>query len=225
MKKQIKLIVTDFDGTLVDFENEPYYSSWDALGMLLSQEKKKKWIKIREKYFSLISKTNSLDEKKALDLEFFNEDLDLLKGESKKYFEESIFPLNYSKGAKDFFLEMRHQGKITGILSSGIDFIIKRAQKELKMNFSFCSSIYETKGFFNGKGKNLGLFEKEKYLLDICKNYNVSLEEACYFGDHFNCVPCIKLAGLGIAVNPKIEEIKEVSDYVIKDFRGALDLI
>lgn len=225
MKKQIKLIITDFDGTLIEFDNEPYHSSWDALGMLLSKKKKKDWIETREKYIDLMSKTEDVGEKRRLDLEFFSKDMELLKGESKKYFEDNIFPLDYTKGAEDFFLEMRYQGKTTGILSSGIDFIIKHAQDELKMNFSFYSSIYETNGFFNGKGKNLGLFEKEKYLINLCKNYNVSLEEVCYFGDHFNCIPCIKAAGLGIAVNAKIEEIKEVSDYVIEDFREAFDFL
>lgn len=221
----IKLIATDFDGTLVNFNNEPFNSGWDAVGALLVEEKRKKWHSIRDYYIDKLSKLSEADKLKVYD-SWFEDQLKLLEGVNENFLKEKLFPLKYTLGADEFFKEAKKQGKITGILSSGIDFLIEQASIDLEMDFFACCKLEKKGKIFTGKGKSIiNLYNKLDYLKKLCKDYKISLEEVCYFGDNFNCEPVLKAAGLGIALNPKSEETKKAANYTIYDFRDALSLI
>jgi len=223
--KMIKLIATDFDGTLVHFENEPYNSSWDALGSLLDEEKKQKWYNIRDYHISKLKNCSKQDNSKIY-ADWFDSQLSLLKGYTEDFFKEKILPLKYSEGAKEFFSIAKKRGKIIGILSSGIDFIVEEAARELEMDFCLSTLICKEEEIFTGKGISIvNLENKLEHLKKICKNYKVNIEEVCYFGDNFNCEPVLKVVGLGIAFNPKTEETAKSAKHIIYDFREALPII
>jgi HAD superfamily phosphoserine phosphatase-like hydrolase len=224
---KIKLVITDLDGSLVDFDNEPFHSSWDAIGNLLSKEKKEKWFKSRDLYIRRIDEAKKMTDKKKIENEWFQSDISMLKGEKEQDLIEKLFPLRYTPGAKPFFSEMDNQGKKIGILSAGLDFIIARVVKELSMDFYLCSEIEAENGFFTGKGENVvNLFNKQDYLLKICHQHNIALDETCYFGDNFNCVSCLNLVGLPIAINPKTDAVRKASrGNIIFDYTKAIELI
>jgi HAD superfamily phosphoserine phosphatase-like hydrolase len=220
----IKLVISDFDGTIVQLHGI-YQSSWDSVGNLLESDKRKKWFESRDKYLDSISKTKSTTEKNKIEKIWFNSDLSLMKGSRVDYFLKNI-EMNYTPGAQNFFEESKKQGKIIGILSSGIDFIIEKVAKELNFDFFLCSQVFHSKGIINGKGKEVvTLQNKLVWFKKIREKYQVKPKEVVYLGDHFNCVPCLKEAGLGIAINAKTEEVKKAAKYSLRDFNGVLELI
>lgn len=221
----IKLIATDFDGTLVNFDNEPFNSGWDAVGSLLAEEKRKKWHDIRDYYIDKLKKLSEEDKIETYN-RWFRDQLKLLEGVNEDFLKEKLFPLKYSPGAEEFFKEAKRQGRITGILSSGIDFLIEQAVIDFKMDFFACCKLEKQGKIFTGKGEStINLYNKLDYLKKLCKDYKISLEEVCYLGDNFNCEPVLKAAGLGIAFNPKTEETRKAAKHTIHDFRDALSLI
>ncbi|MBI5148633.1 HAD-IB family phosphatase [Candidatus Pacearchaeota archaeon] len=224
--KKIKLIVTDFDGCLVKFENEPYNSSWDAMGLLLPDTKKRLWFSERDRYIDLIHSTEEIERKIEIDKEWFYRDLSLLAGESVNYFLENIFPLNYTSGAKEFFSSVKKNGQKIGILSAGLDFIIEKSAKELNMDFYICSEAEIKNRVLTGKGNFIvTLFNKDRHFSNLLANYSLKKENSCYFGDNFNCISCIEKAGLGIAVNAKTKAVEDAAKYSINDFMQAIPLI
>jgi len=202
---EIKGFVSDMDGTLIKFPNEPFQSSWDALGDLLSN--KEEWYALRDFYYP----------KREFYREWFSKQVSLLKGLSVKIVEESLFPLPYSKGAKKFFSSLN--GFKKGILSSGINVVAEKIASELGFDFIFCSYLEIEGGVFTGKGRESGdLWRKDLDLAKMAEKMGLSLEEIAYIGDHENDIPAFRVAGLSIAFNPKNEKVRKEADYVVEDF-------
>jgi HAD superfamily phosphoserine phosphatase-like hydrolase len=220
------MIVSDFDGTLVRFDNEPYESSWDEVGKNLKVYKRKKWLTARNKYMGLINQAKTIKEKVEIEKKWFDCDLDLMKGENIQELLKKILPLNYTPGAKEFFYEMQKEKIKTGVLSAGIDFVIKEAVNELGIDFYICAEIEAKSGTITGRGKaNNNLQNKLTILKKICQNNRIKLEEVAYFGDNFNCQKCIESSGLGIAINAKSDEIKKAAKYSFENFADAIEII
>lgn len=64
---------------------------------------------------------------------------------------------------------------------------------------------------------------KKSLLLDICKEYNINVENIAYIGDDVNDIEIMKEVGLTGATNDAMDEIKRISDYVctLKGGKGA----
>jgi phosphoserine phosphatase len=137
---EIKAIFCDMDGTAVDYDNEPYHSSWDALLDILTQEEKKKWISTRDFF---VQGNGDYDE-------WFNEQVKLLKGKELKDAEKALFPVPYSKGFFDFFIHNNCFRK--AIISSGLDLVAKKISDELSFDDYVAQHLEVKEGFFTGKG-------------------------------------------------------------------------
>ncbi len=215
---KIKLVITDFDGTLVNYQNEPFHASWDVFPEILSEQKRKEWFEHRDFYLDKIRNENNKQKQKDFYDGWTNRQLGLLKNLSIEKANSAFFPIPYSKGAREFFSSLN--GKyIKGILSSGVGLVIERARQELKFNFQLSSDLEIKNKKFTGKGKTTFDFsEKGKEIISLAKKYKTKLEEVCYIGDHFNDVPAWEVAGLSVAFNPKEKELEKKVDYVIYDF-------
>lgn len=207
--KKIKMILCDMDGTTVEYPVRPFFSSWDGLSLALPKYKQKKWIQTRDKYVG----------RPSLHQIWFNEQIPILEGLSVKKAEKFLFPIPYSKGAKEFFTSL-NGNYLKGIVSSGIDIVAKKIQEELNFSF-YISNVLETKnGVFTGKGKNiLGLEDKGKMVKKISEDYNIPLEQICFIGDSTNDIPVLEIVGLPIVFNPKNDLVKKKAKYSINDFR------
>ncbi len=51
----------------------------------------------------------------------------------------------------------------------------------------------------------------------ICKKMNIDRSQVIAIGDNYNDISMIKYAGLGVAVNNSVDELKNLSDYVTKN--------
>jgi len=205
---KIEAIICDMDGTLVDYPNEPFHSSWDALAEALPETLREEWGELRDFYYY----------KKELCAEWYKKQVALLKGIKLTDIENYLFPAPYSPGVKDFF--SNRDGYIKGIVSAGVDFVAKRVAKELYFDFATGSPIEVKDGIFTGEGECiLDLWRKDLDILKIAKEYSLNLQKVMYIGDNDNDIPCFALVGISIAFKPKTELTKSSAKYIINDFR------
>ncbi len=206
---KIESVVCDMDGTLVDYPNEPFHSSWDALAGALPKNLKEQWKKLRDFYYP----------KKELCDEWYKKELALLKGLRLEEIENYLFPVPYSLGVKDFFLN--RNGYVRGIVSAGVSLVAKRISQELYFDFFVINSSLEVKkGTFTGKGECIShLWRKDLDVLKIAGEHNLNLQRMLYVGDNENDIPAFNIVGISVAFKPKNPQTERAAKYVIGDFR------
>ena len=218
MKKTIKMIVSDMDGTLVDYPIKPFNSTWDAFydALGLSEENRM----LRENYYP----------KKELETEWTDKQVGLLKGMPVAKALENLFPIPYSKGAKEFFLSLNGDYK-KGILTSGISFVADAIKKELNFDFSISNTLNQKNERFTGTYNHENWLKlwakgaKADKLKEISYKFKIPLDSICFIGDNDNDIPCFNLVALPVAFNPKTEETGKNAKYIISDFRELNSLL
>lgn len=76
-----------------------------------------------------------------------------------------------------------------------------------------------------------GFVKKELALTQICKKYNLTLENMAFIGDDVNDVEVLKKVGLAAVPNDAVTQAKQTADYVCKTkggrgcFREIADVI
>ncbi|RMF54835.1 hypothetical protein D6745_03995 [Candidatus Woesearchaeota archaeon] len=208
---EIKIVCTDLDGTLAQYDRGEFHSSWDALAWVLPDDRRKEWDENLKKYYP----------RPDLYEEWNRKDAQLLKGIPIKDAEKVLFPIPYSPGAREFFIEKSGR-YITGILSSGIDIVARRACQELGMNFWRANVFGVRNGRFDGSVEQIDMWRKHEVLLEILAEEfpGIKPENVCYVGDHEIDIAVFKVVGLPIAMNPKNNDVVEAAEgRVITDFR------
>lgn len=102
--------------------------------------------------------------------------------------------------------------KLHKILLCGEPGELKEVESKLKAKFADDVDIYLSAPWFlevmpNGVNKGLGV---EK----VCADMGISMDEVMAFGDNYNDIPMLKMAGLGIAMGNAEDEVKNSADYV-----------
>jgi phosphoserine phosphatase len=211
-----RLIVTDMDGSAVQYPYGDFASSWDALTEILSKDEKEKWFSFVEKYYG-----------KEDYQSWFNAQVDLLKGKRLCDAENFLFPIPYSPGFKEFF--SHSNGAKKAILSAGIDIVARKIAQDLNFDFWIAQSLGIENGFFTGTGKGIVDYRNKTNLLtEISKNFNIPLSDSCYIGDTPGDIGCLELVGFPIAFNPHhgLEDyanskgIPKISDF--RELNGIL---
>jgi phosphoserine phosphatase len=81
-------------------------------------------------------------------------------------------------------------------------------------------------GHFTGESETIvDLWKKAEVMREIATERGLALSEICYVGDHMNDVPVMEIVGLGIAFNPKDDELERVAAHVTRDFAEIPALI
>ncbi len=65
-----------------------------------------------------------------------------------------------------------------------------------------------------------GILKKKSILLEISKEFNVSLDEICYVGDDVIDLQAVQMAGVGVAVADAHKDLKKSADMVLKTKGG-----
>ena len=208
-----KLVDLDLDGTLLCYNSE-FNSSWDDFYRAANLVKESKDL------------LNYYLWKKPLYNEWFNKQVLLLKGKSVSEIESEILPPTYMEGAENLSQELKSMGLIRGLLTSGVDIIARYVEKDLNLDFCECNEVFQENGFFTGLGKsNVNLWDKKRNLLKICKQFNVKPKEVVVVGDHENELELFEIAGLGIAYQPKTDNVTKAADYVVNNLVDVVPLI
>jgi Cof subfamily protein (haloacid dehalogenase superfamily) len=102
--------------------------------------------------------------------------------------------------------------KLHKILLCGEPGELKEVESKLKAKFADDVDIYLSAPWFlevmpNGVNKGLGV---EK----VCADMGISMDEVMAFGDNYNDIPMLEMAGLGIAMGNADGEVKRSADYV-----------
>ncbi|RLG15699.1 hypothetical protein DRN69_02615 [Candidatus Pacearchaeota archaeon] len=211
---KINAIICDMDGTLVEYPIPPFYSSWDALSLTLSNEKRKKWIETRDFYYP----------RKELYKEWYREQVSFLRGLYLNEVGNYLFPVPYAQGVIEFFSDKKEY--IKGIISSGVSLVANRIVEELGFDFSVSNFIEVKGGRFTGRGETtMNLWRKDLDLLQAVEGRGVSLENVIYVGDNENDIPIFSLVEVSVAFRPKTEETKRAAKYVIDDFRELEEIL
>jgi len=214
--KRYSFVTLDMDGTIVNYPEGQFGSSWDAIGY--NTPYKKEWIQLLEDYYPR-SKDNDVY------TEWGQKNCELLKGLPVVPILNNIFPVKYVNGVKETVEELHKREKKVGLLSGGVDLVCERVVEETGMDFYYCNRVFVKDNVFTGKGDiRVKLWNKDKIFREICNSYDVPLEEAVHVGDHVNDIPVFEIAGLGIAFNPKSKNVKRSADVVIEsdDLRDIL---
>lgn len=204
---KMKMIVTDQDGSAIKGRIPPFYSGWDEIGECLPEELRKEWYRVRDYYYP----------KKELYSEWFQKQLDLLKGIPVKTVTDRIFPLPYAQGFLEFFKNIP-KGIVKGLLSAGIDLIAKKIQEEAELDFIHANKIHIENDIFTGTGKEVsGLWNKRSLLENIAEEHGILLSETCFIGDNSNDKGCLEAVGYPYIINPH-ESVKgcgkEIQSYM-----------
>ena len=211
--KDISLVVFDMDGTIVQYPEGSFQSSWDAVGFAAG--KKKEWEELLNYYYP----------RQDLYEEWFNQNLKCLKGTSLDSVTSQIFPPPYTPGFPEFCTLLKQKDLPAGILSSGIDLVADRILEEQNLNFALTNIVHIKDGYFSGTGEHVvPLWKKGELLQEIIASRHLDPQNVAYFGDNENDLPCWELVGLKIGISLKKPELYSKVDYHFPDFQGAIEL-
>jgi phosphoserine phosphatase len=206
----VQLVVTDMDGTAVQYSYGEFASSWDALTEILPEDEKKKW-------FSFVKEFYGKNDYKS----WFNAQVNLLKGKKLCDAEKVLFPPPYSPGFQEFFTNSN--GLKKAIISAGIDLVARRIAEDFNFDYWIAQSLEIQNGLFTGRGEsNVDYQNKSNLLVNTASLFAIPLSKVCYVGDTSGDIGCLELVGVPIAFNPhhgleKYVEHKRIP--IISDFR------
>ena len=223
MKRQIKLILFDMEGTLFkkvikDSKGNTSPSAWTLIAKHLGEKAYEEEEATKDKW------SNG---KYAGYVEWMEETIEIHKkyGLTKSLFENIINSVKYHKGVKETFKELRKRGYKTVLISGGFKANADRAQKDLKIDHSFAACEYFWKK--NGKILHWNLLPcdyegKVEFVKLIMAEHGISPEECAFVGDGRSDVHLAKEVRMGISFNGA-KELQRVSKHSINQPEGKED--
>jgi phosphoserine phosphatase len=212
MAKKIKTLILDGDGTTWHYPiNRSHFgSSWDALSYAYDMGQEAELL--LEYYYT----------KPELYWEWTGAQAALFTDRECAVAERKMWPIPYNPGLKELALKARGLMR-RGIISTGLDICARKAAEELDLDFCFCNTLLRRNGRFSGEVLNsVPLWEKLRVMKTFLSALNLDPKQACYVGDSKGDIPCMKVAGLAVAFNPKDQETRGAADLVISDFRALI---
>ncbi len=89
---------------------------------------------------------------------------------------------------------------------------LKEVEEMLKPQIEGKMTMSITKPFFlEFMNKDV---DKSKSILRLCEKLNIDLENTIAIGDSYNDISMVEVAGLGVAMENGVEEIKKIADYI-----------
>lgn len=207
----IKLVVFDYDSTLVDAESLDFLASRLGLG---------------EKIASITNKAM------AGKLDFY-ESLQARMTFFKNIPYEKIINITSQiplmKGSKTLINHLKTKGKKVVVFSGGFEECINTKKLELGFDTCFANTLYIKNSLFSGKIGGEMMFDdsKGKMLLKLKSVLGLKREEIAVVGDGANDISMFKQAGLSVAFNAK-EVLKPYATFIENDkdlskLKGVLD--
>ena len=199
---QIKLVVFDMDGTLL--------------------EPRSSWAQIHEHF-----KTDNTEmlqlyiNHKITDEEFVKADIKLWKSKSKKpvneeYINSIMDKIKPFKGAEILIKGLQNKNIKTVILSGGIQYLADKWMNKWNMDYALANELIDDDegnltAIINSSGHNKGpMMEK------IIKKYDYKKNQVAAVGDTIVDIPMFERAGLSIAVNTNDERVITKANYHLK---------
>lgn len=211
MKASRKLVVIDFDSTLINEE---------GLNVLARASSAKIADKIAELTDAAMSGKISFEESLTTRVA-------ALKGTPAARVSDAASSLSLTPGAEELVSGLRSIGWIVGAISGGFKEMVQPIAEKLGLDFYEANSLGVSNGFLTGKvqGRIIDTEAKEKILLARALTYGVSIENTVAIGDGANDVAMLKRANLGIAFMAKPAAVRAADHAVtVRDLRLVLKL-
>ena len=199
---QIKLVVFDMDGTII--------------------EPRSSWAMIHEHFGTDNTEMLKLYiDHKISDKEFVKADIKLWNRKSdkpvdEKYINSILDKAKARKGAEELITSLHENNIKTIILSGGIQYLADKWAKKWNMSEALANDLIDDKdgnltAIINSSGHNKGpVMEK------MIEKYNCEKNEIAAVGDTIVDVPTFERAGLSIAVNTDDERVISKANYHLK---------
>jgi len=208
--KNIKLVVFDLDGVLVESE-----SSWQALHDAFSVDNEENF----QRYLR-----GEIDYR-----EFMRSDIRLWGNASREEIVEILDRVQLMKGAKETVEKLSSAGYKTAIISSGISLLADRVKDQLGIGRSYANRIlFDDEERLTGEAEAMvTLLNKDDVLRRLAASEGLETSECAVVGDSRFDVAMFEEAGFSISFNSKDELVREAADSVIeqKDLRAILPLL
>jgi HAD superfamily phosphoserine phosphatase-like hydrolase len=210
----LDIILFDMDGTIVQYQNSPYQSSWDALGEAIG--KKEEWDRLLQYYVHRPHQYQDWFEANCRDLHS-------LRVEEVR---EKLLPIPYTPGFLELCTRLQEKKIKRGIVSNGIDLITREIQREAGLDIVLANELHTADGYFTGTGTmHVHIAEKGTAVKRVLQQQEVSRERAAYFGDHFNDIPAWQEVALPLGMNLKDERCYAQVKAYFSDFRQAQEYL
>jgi len=207
LEKDIKVVVFDMDGVLVDIE-----SSWEFVHKAFGIDGRENF----ERYLR-----GEFDYR-----EFMRKDIGLWGRVHVDQIRKILDQVPFMKGTKVTMDILRNSGYKTAIISSGLSVLAEKLQRELGLDYVFANDfLIDNEGFLTGEGNPVvELWNKEKVLQRLLKFLEIEPEHCAVVGDSIFDVSLFETAGLSIAFNSRDERVMKSADVSIesKDLRMIL---
>lgn len=187
-----KLVIMDMDGTIVQYADGHFQSSWDALGRAAG--KWEEWQALASFYLPRPDLYHEWSEKNCK----------LLAGISLEAVSSQLFPPPYTVGFSAFCRYLHTQRIPMGILSGGVGFIARKIQEEVDLDFVVANEVEMRNGHFTGQGQiHVHIKDKGARVRHLMDEYDVIPSETAFIGDHVNDISAWQEVGLRIGMNVK----------------------
>ncbi|EHP88809.1 phosphoserine phosphatase SerB [Methanotorris formicicus] len=207
MERKKKIVLFDFDSTLVDCE------TIDEIAKEAGVEEEVKKI-TKEAMEGKLNFEQSLRKR-----------VSLLKGLPVEKVEKAVSNIKLMNGAEETIKELKKKGYVVGVVSGGFDIAVKRIKEKLELDYAYANELIENDGILTGEVRGPVMSETAKgdILEEIARKEGVDLKDTIAVGDGANDISMFNKAGLKIAFCAK-EILKEKADICIekKDLREIL---
>lgn len=212
MKVSRKLVVIDFDSTLINEEG------LDILAKLCSDRVAHRIARLTEAAMrGEIPFEESLVKRIAA-----------LQGTPVEKVLEAASALTLTRGAEDLVNGLRAAGHVVGAISGGFREMVQPIASSLGLDFYESNTLGISKGHLTGTiaGKIIDTEAKAEIMLKRAAAYGISIGHTVAVGDGANDVAMIQMAALGIAFMAKPPAVM-VADHTVavRDLGAVLKLI
>ncbi len=208
MAEDSKLVIMDFDGTLVDGE------TIDILAELAGVEEE-------------VARITEMAMKGELEFEeALKRRVRLLAGSPASLLYEAAKRLRPNPGVREFLATARELGAKVVVVSGGFTDVVEEFRRKLGLDEGYANEIMVKDGLLTGKvyGPVMSTDAKGRIMNVLCTRYGVRPSDVVAVGDGANDAPMLKRAGLSIGFRPK-EILLDVVDPVVDHLGEAADLL
>ncbi len=208
----IKLVFFDCDGVLTD-----HHSSWTYLHEYFGSRDNSYFAKLYEE--GVISYLDWMKIDIALMIHSHGKPI------RRRDVEEALNKIGVRGEAKRVIDKLKNMGIVVGVISSGIDILVKRVCRELGVDICLYNELVFYKDELVPGGKpSVPLHRKPEIIEEMASASGYSMDNVAYIGDSRWDIPVFKRVGLPIAVEPCGEACR-YAKYTVEDLGEIPEII